>query len=129
MIPSTLKRRRAGVRLCTALALLLALVAGGGAPRPPPGGPAAAYWYSWQTGQFVSPSYYFDRLPDWASAFNAARPADKFFGQTWDRLLDRAEYERRAGADDVPWEKGDGRTPTTLPQRVTGGLRAPGPDF
>jgi predicted AlkP superfamily pyrophosphatase or phosphodiesterase len=89
----------------------------------------AAYWYSWQTGQFVSSSYYFDRLPDWASAFNAARPADKFFGQTWDRLLDRAEYERRAGADDVPWEKGDGRTPTTLPQRVTGGLRAPGPDF
>jgi len=90
-----------------------------------------AYWYSSQTGQFVSSTYYFadGKLPDWATTFGAARPADKFFGQTWDRLAPRAEYDRRAGADDAPWEKGNGQTPYTLPQQITGGLKEPGPAF
>ncbi len=90
-----------------------------------------AYWYSSQTGQFVSSTYYFadGKMPDWVTAFGAARPADKFFGQTWDRLAPRAEYDRRAGADDAPWEKGNGQTPYTLPQQITGGLKEPGPAF
>jgi len=91
----------------------------------------AAYWYSSQTGQFVSSTYYFTegKLPDWVQSFSAARPSDKFFGQTWDRLVARAEYDRRAGPDDVPWEKGNGQVPNTLPQQITGGLKEPGPAF
>ena len=90
---------------------------------------AAAYWYSSQTGQFVSSTYYFDRLPDWVAAFGASRPADKFHGQTWDRLLDRKEYDLRAGQDDAPWERGNGKIPTTLPHKITGGEPGPGPAF
>ncbi|MBC7931369.1 MAG: alkaline phosphatase family protein [Rubrivivax sp.] len=89
----------------------------------------AAYWYSSQTGEFVSSTYYFDRMPDWAASFNAARPADKFFGAKWERLLPVAEYEKRAGRDDAPWEKGDGKTSYTFPHVVDGGLTAPGPAF
>ena len=89
----------------------------------------AAYWYSTRTGQFVSSTYYFERLPDWVARFNAARPADKFFGARWERLLPAAEYERRAGRDDAPWEKGDGKTPHVFPHVVDGGLKSPGPAF
>ncbi|HEX8283686.1 MAG TPA: alkaline phosphatase family protein [Pyrinomonadaceae bacterium] len=89
----------------------------------------AAYWYSTQTGQFVSSTYYFDRLPDWVARFNAARPADKFFGAKWERLLPAAEYERRAGPDDTPWERIDQRTSVVFPHVIDGGLKEPGPAF
>ncbi|MDT5269792.1 MAG: hypothetical protein QOH49_1978 [Acidobacteriota bacterium] len=89
----------------------------------------AAYWYSTQTGAFVSSTYYFDKLPDWAARFNAAKPADKFFGAKWERMLPVAEYERRAGADDAPWEKGDGKTSYVFPHVMDGGLKQPGPAF
>jgi predicted AlkP superfamily pyrophosphatase or phosphodiesterase len=89
----------------------------------------AAYWYSTQTGQFVSSTYYFERLPDWVAHFNASHPADKFFGARWGRLLPAAEYERRAGPDDAPWEKGSDNRSYVFPHVVDGGLKEPGPDF
>jgi predicted AlkP superfamily pyrophosphatase or phosphodiesterase len=89
----------------------------------------AAYWYSVQTGEFVSSTYYFERLPEWVARFNAARPADRFFGAKWERLLPAVEYERRAGPDDAPWEKGDGKSSYTFPHVLDGGLPRPGPAF
>ncbi|HEX8499266.1 MAG TPA: alkaline phosphatase family protein [Pyrinomonadaceae bacterium] len=89
----------------------------------------AAYWYSTQTGQFISSTYYFDRLPEWVARFNAARPADKFFGAKWERLLPAAEYERRAGPDDAPWEKGTDKRSYVFPHVMGAGAQAPGPDF
>jgi predicted AlkP superfamily pyrophosphatase or phosphodiesterase len=88
-----------------------------------------AYWYSNQTGTFVSSTYYFDKLPDWAARFNAAKPADKFFGAKWERLLPVREYEQRAGADDAPWEKGTDKRPYVFPYVIDGGLKEPGPAF
>src|SRR6266850_4850538 len=38
----------------------------------------AAYWFS--GGSIVSSTYYFAQLPAWVTTFNAARPADKYFG-------------------------------------------------
>lgn len=89
----------------------------------------AAYWYSNQTGQFISSTYYFERLPDWVARFNAARPADKFFGAKWERMLPAAEYERRAGPDDTPWERIDQKTSSVFPHVIDGGLEEPGPAF
>src|SRR6476661_4856678 len=40
----------------------------------------AAYWFSTTTGNMVSSTYYFNQLPAWVNTFNAARPADKYFG-------------------------------------------------
>ena len=89
----------------------------------------AAYWLSTQTGEFISSTYYFERLPDWVARFNAQKPSDKFFGAKWERLLPAAEYERRAGPDDAPWERGDGKLSYTFPHVITGGLSKPGPEF
>jgi predicted AlkP superfamily pyrophosphatase or phosphodiesterase len=88
-----------------------------------------AFWYSPATGQFVTSNYYADRLPAWVARFNEAKRADKYFGAKWERLLPAAEYERRAGRDDAPWEKGDGRFGFTFPHTIGGGAARPGPEF
>src|ERR1700752_2963503 len=64
----------------------------------------AADWFNWTTGTMVSSTYYFNQLPAWVTAFNAAKPADKFFGVKWERLLPEAEYTKRAGPDNPSWE-------------------------
>jgi hypothetical protein len=90
----------------------------------------AAYWFSSQTGRMVSSNYYFNQLPEWVVRFNDARPADKFFGMRWERLLSEAEYTRRAGADAPAWENiGDAKDTNTFPHVVTGGASAPGREF
>jgi len=91
----------------------------------------AAYWFSQRSGRMVSSNYYFNQLPAWVKSFNDARPADKYFGARWERLLPEAEYLKRAGADAPPWEnigpiKGD---TNTFPHTVTGGAGAPDSDF
>jgi arylsulfatase A-like enzyme len=91
----------------------------------------AAYWFSSGSGNMISSTYYFPQLPAWVSAFNNKRPADKFFGARWDRLLAESEYLKRAGADSPPWEnigRVSGDT-NAFPHTVTGGATAPGPQF
>jgi predicted AlkP superfamily pyrophosphatase or phosphodiesterase len=91
----------------------------------------AAYWFSSGSGNIVSSTYYFPQLPAWVSQFNEKRPADKFFGARWDRLLPESEYLKRAGADSPPWENiGNvaGET-NAFPHTITGGATTPGPQF
>jgi predicted AlkP superfamily pyrophosphatase or phosphodiesterase len=67
---------------------------------------SAAYWFSAQTGNMVSTSYYFAQPPAWVEKFNQARRVDQFIGKQWTRLLEsEAEYLKRAGADAPSWEK------------------------
>lgn len=71
-------------------------IAGGGKPRVlgvslkdraailPAGHMAdGAFWFDPKTGNFVSSTFYYRELPEWAKAFNAPRPADKYRGVTW----------------------------------------------
>jgi predicted AlkP superfamily pyrophosphatase or phosphodiesterase len=91
----------------------------------------AAYWFSQRTGRMVSSNYYFNNLPAWVTSFNDARPADKFYGARWERLLPESEYLKRAGADNPPWEN-IGNAPgdtNTFPHTVTGGATTPNSNF
>jgi predicted AlkP superfamily pyrophosphatase or phosphodiesterase len=91
----------------------------------------AAYWFSQRTGRMVSSNYYFNNLPSWVTNFNDARPADKFYGARWERLLPESEYLKRAGADAPPWEN-IGEVPgdtNTFPHTVTGGAASPNSNF
>jgi predicted AlkP superfamily pyrophosphatase or phosphodiesterase len=94
----------------------------------------AAYWFSALTGNMVSSNYYSfvnGQLPKWVVDFNGARPADKYFGRLWERLLPEAEYLKRAGADSPAWED-IGQVPgdtNAFPHKITGGSSAPGNDF
>jgi predicted AlkP superfamily pyrophosphatase or phosphodiesterase len=92
---------------------------------------SAAYWFSTTSGKMISSTYYFNELPAWVIAFSNAKPADKFFGAKWDRLLPEAEYVKRAGPDAAPWENvgassGDSNA---FPRTITGGATAPGSVF
>ncbi|HYP01102.1 MAG TPA: alkaline phosphatase family protein, partial [Pyrinomonadaceae bacterium] len=86
----------------------------------------AAYWFSSFTGNMVTSNYYFNELPAWVRRYNEARPADKYCGMEWTRLLkDTGEYERRAGADAPVWENiGTVRDTNTFPHKVAGSPNA-----
>ena len=91
----------------------------------------AAYWFGTDNGNMVSSTYYFDREPDWVERFNGRHLADQLFGARWDRLLPEAEYLKRAGKDDVPWENLDKSSKDTnyFPHVVTGGADKPSKFF
>lgn len=90
----------------------------------------AAYWFSTATGNMVSSSYYFKQLPAWVNTFNAGRPADKYFGAKWERLLSENQYLRRAGPDAPPWETVTAPGDTNaFPHIITGGAAGPGTNF
>lgn len=87
----------------------------------------AAYWYSTQTGEFISSTYYFADRPEWVKEFNDERRADKYFDEkrSWTRLLsnDDGKYERLAGRDDAPWEKLVGHDGAATWIKITGSPR------
>jgi predicted AlkP superfamily pyrophosphatase or phosphodiesterase len=87
----------------------------------------AAYWFSWMSGNMVSSSYYFNQLPAWVTNFNKTRPADKYFGVKWDRLLPESEYVKRAGPDSPSWEAVGAASGDTnaFPHTITGGAKTP----
>ena len=71
-----------------------------------------AFWYSRQTGRFVTSSYYYPENPEWLDRWNAKRLVDRWKDAQWQLLRPREQY-RFATRDDQPWEKdyrGLGRT-------------------
>lgn len=91
----------------------------------------AAYWFSTANGHIVSSTYYFKELPAWVTQFNNAKPADKYFGAKWERLLPESEYVKRAGPDANSWETVASTTGDTnaFPHTITGGATSPGRAF
>ena len=91
----------------------------------------AAYWLSTANGHMVSSTYYFKQLPAWVTAFNNGKPADKYFGAKWERLLPENEYVKRAGPDTPAWEavaSSSGDT-NAFPHTITGGAKGPERSF
>lgn len=62
------------------------------------------YWWDSDSGDFVTSTYYRDKVADWVTAFNAVKPADKWFGTTWNRLRPDLDYDKLAGPDDTVGE-------------------------
>jgi predicted AlkP superfamily pyrophosphatase or phosphodiesterase len=91
----------------------------------------AAYWFGTDNGNMVSSTYYFDHEPEWVERFNHRHLADAFFGARWDRILPEAEYLKRTGKDDVPWENLDKSSNDTnfFPHVITGGAKKPSREF
>jgi predicted AlkP superfamily pyrophosphatase or phosphodiesterase len=71
-----------------------------------------AYWYSTNTGDFESSTYYMDKYPDWVNNWNGERKAEQLGGGQWELFLDPQKY-RPGRRDDRPYEidlKGYSRT-------------------
>ena len=70
-----------------------------------------AFWFSTDTGDFVTSSYYYDSYPDWVRDWNAQHQAEKYAGTKWELADDISTY-LLGGQDDRPYEvdlKGYGR--------------------
>ncbi|MGI9523939.1 MAG: alkaline phosphatase family protein [Hyphomicrobiaceae bacterium] len=71
-----------------------------------------AFWYSTNSGDFVTSSFYYRDYPDWVTTWNKQRLAASFAGKRW-RLLKRPSTYLLAKQDDRPYEtdlQGFGRT-------------------
>lgn len=51
-----------------------------------------AYWYSTNSGDFQSSTYYMDRYPDWVVSWNGQRKAETLGGTSWQLLLKPEKY-------------------------------------
>jgi len=71
-----------------------------------------AYWYSTDTGDFQSSTYYMDEYPKWVRIWNDQRKAETLSGKQWTLLMEQSRY-RFADNDDRAYEidlKGYGKT-------------------
>lgn len=64
----------------------------------------AAYWFDDETGNFVTSSYYMDRLPEWVKEFNKNQYPQKLLMQEWNTLYPINTY-KESSADNNPYEK------------------------
>ncbi len=77
----------------------------------------AAFWFSSDCGCFVTSNFYEETPPAWLERFNGGKPADRWVGKAWERLLDDEQlYLDRAREDSHPKEA-DGEA-TTFPHAL-----------
>jgi arylsulfatase A-like enzyme len=62
-----------------------------------------SYWYDYATGQFITSSYFKNKLPNWVEDFNAKKSVDTYMEKTWETLLPIEKYTE-SGPDDSPYE-------------------------
>ncbi len=63
-----------------------------------------AFWYSTDSGDFVSSGYYYKAYPDWVANWNAKGLAALHDGQSWNLLNEPSTY-LFGSADDRPYER------------------------
>lgn len=64
----------------------------------------AAYWFDYETGDFISSSYYMNELPKWVNDYNKKRNVDTYVKEGWNTLLPIDQYTEST-ADDTPYER------------------------
>ncbi len=78
-----------------------------------------AYMYMDKSGRFATSTFYMKQHPEWHNRYYAAKPQDKWMGQSWTLLLPEAAYARSM-AEGQPWHRpfvGGSRTfPFVLPK-------------
>ncbi len=75
--------------------------------------PTGAYWFDDTTGDFVTSSYYMNKLPKWVNDFNNKKMGADLVKNGWNTLLPIAQYTE-SSPDNSPWEglQGKSKTPT-----------------
>ena len=68
----------------------------------PAGKSGTAYMYMAETGGFASTTHYMAQHPAWVNAYNAAKPAERYFKTEWKPLLPEAAYAQSL-PDSQPW--------------------------
>lgn len=90
----------------------------------PGGKTGTAYMYMSESGEFASTTFYMKEHPAWVNAFNAAKPADKYWGREWKPLLADSEYSKSL-PDNQKWYTKGG----ALPKKMGEGMDKVGAPF
>ena len=85
-----------------------------------------AYFFSDQTGEMTTSTFYAAQLPEWVQRWNSQKLVDKAFGSVWERLLPADKYPT---PDDAPYESNVRGLGRTFPHQTKSGLTAPGPAY
>lgn len=76
-----------------------------------------AFWYSSDSGKFVTSTYYYREYPQWVKDWNAAKHADRYQDETWNLLHDQSSYIF-GNQDDRSYEKSYGYLGRTFPHAL-----------
>lgn len=69
----------------------------------PAGHTGDAYWFDYDTGDFITSTYYHDELPVWLEEFNNRNLVDRYLSEPWETLYPIEEYIESI-EDDNPYE-------------------------
>lgn len=69
----------------------------------PAGHTGDAYWFDYNTGDFITSTYYHEELPAWVQQFNNRNLVDQYLSEPWETLLPIEEYVESI-EDDNPYE-------------------------
>lgn len=79
----------------------------------------AAYWFESKSGNWISSSFYMDKLPNWVDTFNNKKLADKYLKEDWNTLYPIETYTNSI-ADDNNYEgKWPGEESPTFPRKTS----------
>ena len=94
----------------------------------PAGQLGEAYFYSRQSGRFITTNYYRQRYPGWWQSFYSGNPQNRWFSKDWRLLLPEQAYDRSA-ADNRSHHRSSLGLGKAFPHPIDGGLDQPGPAY
>ena len=63
-----------------------------------------SYWYDFDSGNFITSSFFKVELPNWVKSFNSEKYVANYMGNTWDTHYPIETYTA-SGPDDSPYER------------------------
>ena len=80
----------------------------------------AAYWFEANSGNWITSTYYMEKLPAWVNGFNQEKLADHYLKQDWNTLYPIETYTTNSIADDNMYEgRWAGEESPTFPRKTS----------
>jgi predicted AlkP superfamily pyrophosphatase or phosphodiesterase len=78
----------------------------------------AAYWYDASSGNWISSSYYMDKLPKWLKEINESRIVDKYYRKNWNTLYPIETYLESTADEQIYEGKFKGNPSSAFPYKL-----------
>lgn len=79
----------------------------------------AAYWFDAKSGNWITSTFYTDKLPAWVNKFNGQRLAEKYLKQDWNTLYPIDTYVNSIADDNIYEGKWAGEKSPAFPRKTS----------